>query len=149
MYINWRNSIDELVQDKVSVEHIKSLVLQSLEGLLKDTARLANKRGKGTLANILQVLDKAYGQSASYVHLPSELCNIQQTFKESTQDYFERMVRLQVAIQDKYPTQLKDVELEQTAQEAYFNGLQDEFKPRVAYMLDNPGIRVTDLVEAV
>ena len=59
------------------------------------------------------------------------------------------MVRLQVVIQDKYPTRLKDAELERTAQEAYFNGLWDEFKPRVAYMLDNPGIKVTNLVEAV
>ena len=88
-YIDWRNSVDELVQDKVGVERIKSLVLQSLEGPPKDTARLANKRGKGTLANILLVLDKAYGRSASYVHLQSELCNIQQMYKESTQDYFE------------------------------------------------------------
>ena len=148
-YINWHNSVDELVQDKISVEHIKSLVLQSLEGPPKDTVRLANKRGKGTLADILLVLDKVYGRSASYVHLQSELCNIQQMYKESAQDYFEWMVRLQVAIQDKYPTWLKDAELERTAQEAYFNGLRDEFKPRVAYMLDNPGIKVTDLVEAV
>ena len=44
---------------------------------------------------------------------------------------------------------LKDAKLERTAQEVYFNGLRDEFKPRVAYMLDNPGIKVTDLVEAV
>ena len=105
------------------MERIKSLVLQSLEGPPKDTARLANKRGKGTLADILLVLDKAYGRSASYVHLQSELCNIQQMYEESAQDYFEQMVRLQVAIQDKYPTQLKDAELERTAQEAYFNGL--------------------------
>ena len=88
-YIDWCNSVDELVQDKVDVERIKSLVLQSLEGPLKDTTRLANKRGKGTLADILQVLDKVYGRSASYVHLQSELCNIQQMFKESAQDYFE------------------------------------------------------------
>ena len=53
------------------------------------------------------------------------------------------------AIQDKYPTQLKDAELEWMAQEAYFNELRDEFKPRMAYMLDNPSIKVTDLVEAV
>ena len=46
MYIDWRNSVDELVQDKVSMECIKSLVLQSLEGPLKDTTRLANKRRK-------------------------------------------------------------------------------------------------------
>ena len=88
-YIDWCNSVDELVQDKVGVERIKSLVLQSLEGPPKDTARLANKRGKGTLADILLVLDKAYGRSASYIHLQSELYNIQQMYKESDQDYFE------------------------------------------------------------
>ena len=88
-YIDWHNSVDELVQDKVGVKCIKSLVLQSLEGPPKDMARLANKRGKGTLADILLVLDKAYGQSASYVYLQSGLCNIQQMYKESAQDYFE------------------------------------------------------------
>ena len=75
--------------DKVGAEHIKSLVLQSLESPPKDMARLANKRGKGTLADILLVLDKAYGRLASYIHLQSELCNIQQMYKESAQDYFE------------------------------------------------------------
>ena len=70
-------------------------------------------------------------------------------YKESAQDYFEGMVWLQVAIQDKYLTWLKYAELERTAQEVYFNGLRDEFKLRVAYMLDNPGIKVTDLVQAV
>ena len=49
MYIDWRNSVDEPVQAKVGVECIKSLVLQSLEGPPKDTASLANKRGKGNL----------------------------------------------------------------------------------------------------
>ena len=59
----------------------------------------------------------------SYVHLQLELCNIQQMYKESAQDYFERMVQLQVVIQDKYPTRLKDTKLERMTQEAYFNGL--------------------------
>ena len=59
------------------------------------------------------------------------------------------MVRLQVAIQDKYPTHLNDLKLERTAQEAYFNGLREEYKPRIAYMLEKPDVTVTDLVEAV
>ena len=70
-------------------------------------------------------------------------------YKESAQDYFQQMVRLQIAIQDKYPTRLSDVELECTAQEAYFNCLREGYKPRVAYMLEKPDITVTDLVEAV
>ena len=51
--------------------------MQSLEGPPKDTARLAFKKGKGTLKDILKALDKLYGRSASYVHLQSEMCNIQ------------------------------------------------------------------------
>ena len=70
--------------------------MQSLEGPPKDTAKLAYKRVKGTLKDILQVLDKAYSWSALYVHLWSELCNIQQMYEESAQDYFQRMVQLQV-----------------------------------------------------
>ena len=35
--------------------------MQSLEGPPKDTARLAFKKGKGTLKDILKALDKLYG----------------------------------------------------------------------------------------
>ena len=123
--------------------------MQSLEGAPKDTARLAFKKGKGTLKDILKALDKLYGQSASYVHLQSEMCNIQQLYRESAQDYYERLVCLQVAIQDRYPERLHEMELERTAQEAFYNGLHDEYKPMVVHMLENPGVTVGDLVEAV
>ena len=41
------------------------------------------------------------------------------------------------------------MELERTAQEAFYNGLHDEYKPMVVHMLENPGVTVGDLVEAV
>ena len=148
-YIDWRNCVDELVADKLDEARIRSLVMQSLEGPPKDTARLAFKKGKGTLKDILKALDKLYGRSASYVHLQSEMCNIQQLYRESAQDYYERLIRLQVAIQDRYPERLHEMELEQTAQEAFYNGLRDEYKPMVVHMLENPGVTVGDLVEAV
>ena len=47
MYIDWRNSVDKLIADKLDEKRIRSLVLQSLEGPPKDTARLAYKNGKG------------------------------------------------------------------------------------------------------
>ena len=100
-YIDWRNCVDKLVADKLDEARIQSLVMQSLEGPPKDTALLAFKKGKGTLRDILKVLDKLYGWSASYVHLQSEMCNIQQLYRESAQDYYERLVCLQVAIQDR------------------------------------------------
>ena len=148
-YIDWRNCVDELVADQLDEARIRSLVMQSLEGLLKDTARLAFKKGKGTLKDILKALDKLYGRSASYLHLQSEMCNIQQLYRESAQDYYERLVRLQVAIQDRYPERLHEMELERTAQEAFYNGLRDEYKPMVVHMLENPGVTVGDLIEAV
>ena len=123
--------------------------MQSLEGPPKDTARLAYKNGKGSLKDILQALDKLYGRSASYMHLQSEMCNIQQTYKESAQDYYEWLVRLQVAIQDKYPEHLHDLELERMAQEAFYNRLWEEYKPMVVHMLESPDMTIGDLVEAV
>ena len=143
------NCVDELVADKLDEARIRSLVMQSLEEPPKDTARLAFKKGKGTLKDILKASDKLYGRSASYVHLQSEMCNIQQLYRESAQDYYERLVRLQVAIQDRYPERLHEMELERTAQEAFYNGLRDEYKPMVVHMLENPGVTVGDLVEAV
>ena len=149
MYIDWRNSVDELITDKLDEKQIRSLVLQSLEGPPKDTAHLAYKNGKGSLKDILWALDKLYGGSTSYVYLQSEMCNIQQTYKESAQDYYEHLVCLQVAIQDKYPECLHDLELERMAQEAFYNGLCEEYKPMVVHMLESPDITVGDLVEAV
>ena len=88
-YIDWWNCVDEMVADKLDEVWIQRLVMQSLEEPPKDTARLAFKKGKGTLKDILKALDKLYGWSASYVHLQSEMCNIQQLYKESAQDYYE------------------------------------------------------------
>ena len=141
--------MDKLITDKLDEKWIWSLVLQSLEGLPKDTARLAYKNGKGSLKDILLALDKLYGRSTLYIHLQSEMCNIQQTCKESAQDYYECLVHLQVAIQDKYPERLHDLELERTAQEAFYNGLCEEYKLMVVHMLESPDVTVRDLVEAI
>ena len=77
------------------------------------------------------------------------MCNIQQTYKESTQDYYEWLVCLQVAIQDKYKERLHDLELERMATEAFYNGLCEEYKLMVIQMLESPDITVGDLVEAI
>ena len=77
------------------------------------------------------------------------MCNIQQLYKESVQDYYEQLIRLQAAIQDKYPERLHKLELERTAQEAFYNGLRDEYKPMIIHMLESPDVTVGDLVEAV
>ena len=77
------------------------------------------------------------------------MCNIQQTYKESAQDYYEQLVHLQVAIQDKYPERLHDLELERMVQEAFYNGLHEEYKLMVVHMLESPDVTIGDLVEAV
>ena len=119
-----------------------------MEGPPKDTARLAYKNRKGSLKDILRALDKLYGHSVSYVHLQSEMCNIPQTYKESAQDYYERLVHLYVAIHDRYPECLQHLELERTVQEAFYNGLHEEYKPMVIHMLESPDVTVRGLVEA-
>ena len=73
IYIDWRNSVDELIEDKLDEKQIWSLVMQSLEGPPKDTACLAYKNGKGSLKDNLWALDKLYSRSTSYMHLQSEM----------------------------------------------------------------------------
>ena len=41
------------------------------------------------------------------------------------------------------------MELEQTAQEAFYNGLRDEYKPMIVHMLEHEDVTVGDLVEAI
>ena len=77
------------------------------------------------------------------------MCNIQQTYKESAQDYYEQLVCLQVTIQDKYPERLHDLKLEMMVQEAFYNGLCEEYKAMVVHKLESPNVTVRDLVEAV
>ena len=101
------------------------------------------------MKDILQALDKLYSQSVLYIHLQSEMFNIQQTYKESAQDYYEWLVLLQGAIQVKYPEGLHDLELERTVQETFYNGLHEEYKLMVIHMLESPNVTVRDLVEAV
>ena len=149
MYINWRNSVDELIADKLDEKRIQSLVLQSLEGPPKDTARLAYRNGKGSLKDILQALDKLYGHSALYVHLQSEMCNIQQTYKESAQDYYKRLVRLQVAIQDKYPECLHDLEIGKDSAGGFLQWPPRRVQPMVIHMLESPRHDHRRLGEAV
>ena len=149
MYIDWRNSVDKLIADKLDEKLIRSLVLQSLKGPPKDTACLAYKNWKRSLKGILRALDKLYSRSASYVHLQSEMCNIQQTYKETAQDYYKWLVWLQVAIQYKYSEHLHDLELERMVQEAFYNGLLEEYKPMVIHMLESPAVAIKDLMEAI
>ena len=54
-----------------------------------------------------------------------------------------------MAIQDKYSERLLNLKLERTVQEAFYNSLQEEYKPMVIHMLESPDVTITDLVEAV
>ena len=74
-YVDWRNCVDEMVADKLDEKRIRSLVMQSLEGPPKDTARLAFKKGKGTLKDILKALDKLYKLSLFRISIPRGCTN--------------------------------------------------------------------------
>ena len=59
------------------------------------------------------------------------------------------MTPIIVQIQEKHAGRLKEEELANTAKEAFYNGLREEFKPLIAHKLDQPGIKMFDLLQKV
>ena len=123
--------------------------MEALEGPPKSDALAEYNQGDKSLKDILGVLDKVYGGQTSYIALQSELCNMQQAYRESAKAFYQRMTPIIVQIQEKHAGHLKEEELANTAKDAFYNGLREEYKPLIAHKVDKPDIRVSDLLQEV
>ena len=74
---------------------------------------------------------------------------MQQAYGESARAFYQRMTPIIVQIQEKHTGRLKEEELANTAKEAFYNGLHEEFKPLIAHKVDQPGIKVSNLLQEV
>ena len=125
------------------------LVMEALEGPPKSDALAEYNQGDKSLKDILGVLDKVYRGQTSYIALQSELCNMQQAYGESAKDFYARMTPIIVQIQEKHAGHLKEEKLANTARDAFYNGLREEYKPLIAHKVEKPDIRESDLLQEV
>ena len=123
--------------------------MEALEGPPKSDALSEYNQGDKSVHDILSVLDKVYGSETSYIALQSELCNMQQAYGETARAFYQRMTPIIVQIQEKHAGRLKEEELANTAKDAFYHGLREEFKPLIAHKLDKPGVKMSDLLQEV
>ena len=122
-----------LIHCGILVRRVQDLVMEALEGPPKSDALAEYNQGDKSLKDIFGVLDKVYGGQMSYIALQSELCNMQQAYGESVKAFYQRMTPIIVQIQEKHAGHLKEEELANTAKDAFYNGLREEYKPLIAH----------------
>ena len=148
-YVDWCWQVQALIDRRIPVRRVHDLVMEALEGPPKSDALAEYNQGDKSLRDILGVLDKVYGGQTSYIALQSELCNMQQAYGESAKAFYQRMTPIIVQIQEKHAGHLKEEELANTAKDAFYNGMREEYKPLIAHKVDKPDIRVSDLLQEV
>ena len=148
-YVDWCWQVQALIDHGIPVRRVQDLVMEALEGPPKSDALAEYNQGDKSLKDILGVLDKVYGGQTSYIALQSELCNMQQAYGESAKAFYQRMTPIIVQIQEKHAGHLKEEELVNTAKDAFYNRLREEYKPLIAHKVDKLDIRVSDLLQEV
>ena len=147
--MDWCWQVQALIDHRIPVRRVCDLVMEALEGPPKSDALAEYNQGDKSLKDILGLLDKVYSGQTSYIALQSELCNMQQAYGESAKAFYQRMTPMIVQIQEKHAGCLKEEELANTAKDAFYNGLREEYKPLIAHKVDKPDIRVSDLLQEV
>ena len=76
--------------------------MDALEDKPKEAAKVALQKGLGSLESVLAALDKVYGRATTFHELNLQLCNIKQHFDKTAKEYYERMMHLQVMLQEHH-----------------------------------------------
>ena len=148
-YDDWRSEVDNYVQEGHSHCLITDSVLSALEGHPRHTAKAAMLDGDGSLKSVMSTLDQVYGGATMYTTLLNKLNGIQQGYNERAKDYYERVLQIQVKLQEFHAYMFRQGDLERQTKEAFFNGLRPEYQAMVVHKRDNPRIGTTDLLSAV
>ena len=121
----------------------------ALEGRPRYTAKMAMDDGDGSLCSIMEVLDSVYAGATTYSALMSKLNTVQQGNGESAKDYYERVVQIQVKLQEFHHYMFWPGDLEYHAKNAFFNGLHPEYQAMVIHKRDDPQTSITHLLIAM
>ena len=148
-YDDWHSEVDNFVREGHSSNLIRDSVLSTLEGRPRHMAKAAMEDGDGSLRSVMSALDQVYGGATTYTTLLNKLNSVQQGYDESAKDYYERVLQIQVKLQEFHAYMFCKGDLEHQTKEAFFNGLKSEYQAMVVHKRDDPTISITDLLSAV
>ena len=130
-YGDWRCDMDSCIWEGHSMTLIQDSILSILEGRLHCMAMTAMEDSDGSLKSIMTALDQVYGGATTYTTLLNKLNSIQQANDEPVKDYYERVVQIQVKLQEFHCYMFRPGDLEHQAKDAFFNGLHPEYQSMV------------------
>ena len=111
-YDDWRSEVDNYVREGHSHRLITDSVLSALEGRPRHTAKAAMLDGDGSLKSVMSALDQVYGGATTYTTLLNKLNGIQQGYNECAKDYYERVLQIQVKLQEFHAYMFRRGDLE-------------------------------------
>ena len=82
-YRDWRSKIEDALQKGHDAAKVKEAMFASLEGMVRDNAKMINENGDLHVTHILDRLDSLYGVSMTFQSLNAALCGLQQKPMES------------------------------------------------------------------
>ena len=110
----------------------------SLEGMVKDNAKMIDKNGDLHVMCILDGLDSLYGVSMMFQSLNAALCGLQQKPMESAHTYYNHMAQITVILRECHGNHYRPGELARMSKDCFYAGLLSENCPMVVHLKDQP-----------
>ena len=110
----------------------------SLEGMVKDNAKMIDKNGDLHVTCILDGLDSLYGVSMMFQLLNATLCGLQQKPMESAHAYYNRMAQITVILRERHGNRYRLGELARMSKDIFYAGLLPENHLMVVHLKDQP-----------
>ena len=143
-YGQWRWQVDNAIESGYSEKTVLRAVIISLEGYPASTARALGK--KATLQQVLDQLHNRYGICETYTALHAKLLTMKQARDESVSDFAARMSGVVGDMQEYYPRETSDLDIEMVQKECFFRGMAHDLKQHLGH-LRRATITVNELIQ--
>ena len=121
----------------------------SLEGMLRDNAKMIDENGDLHVTCILDGLDSLYGVSMTFQSLNATLCSLQQKPMESACAYYNRMAQITVILREHRGNRYRPGELARMSKDCFYAGLLPKNRPMVVHLKDQPHTTPLDLLKVL
>ena len=148
-YQHWCSEIEDTLEHGHNATKVKEAMFASLEGMVRDNAKMINENRDLHVTRILDGLDSLYGVSMTFQSLNAALCGLQQRQMESARTYFNRMAQITVILRERHGNRYRPGELARMSKDCFYVGLLPENCPMVVHLKDQPHTTPLDLLKAL
>ena len=148
-YRDWHSEIEDALEHGHDAAKVKEAMFASLEGMVRDNAKMIDENRDLHVTRILDGLDSLYGVSMTFQSLSAALCGLQQRQMESARAYYNRMAQITVILREHHGNRYRPGELARMSKDCFYMGLLPENRPMVVHLKDQPHTTPLDLLKAL